>query len=95
MQRESEAMSMAWHASDPIILLTKSLEDLNKLASHAGVPYAPKQILEKALSIIRATKDYELAFTAWENKLENEKTWANLKTHFHEAQQQLKSIRGP
>jgi len=52
LQRESEVMSMTWLASDPIILLTKPLEDLNKLATHAGVPYTPKQILEKALAII-------------------------------------------
>ena len=95
LQRESEVMSMTWLASDPIILLTKPLEDLNKLATHAGIPYTPKQILEKALAIIRATKDYELALTTWDNKPVNEKTWENLKTHFHEAQQQLKSIRGP
>ena len=95
LQHESEVMSMTWLASDPIILLTKPLEDLKKLATHAGVPCTPKQILEKALAIIRATKDYELALTNWDNKPENEKTWANLKTHFHEAQQQLKSIRGP
>ena len=47
------------------------------------------------LTIIRATRDYELALTAWDNKPQDEQTWINLKTHFHEAQQQLKSIRGP
>ena len=63
-QNESEVMAMTWLPSDPIILLTKPLEDLNKLASQAGVPFTSAQILEKALSVIRATKDFELALAA-------------------------------
>ena len=94
-QKESEVMAMTWLPSDPIILLTKPLEDLNKLANQAGVPFTPAQILEKALSVIRATRDFELALAAWEDKPQEEKTWDILKTHFHDAQQQLKSIRGP
>jgi len=65
-------MAMTWLPSDPIILLTKPLEDLNKLAIYAGVLYTPKQILEKALTIIRATRDYELALTVWDNKPQDE-----------------------
>ena len=80
-------MAMIWLPSDPIILLTNPLEDLNKLAQQAGVPYTPAQILEKALSIIRATRDFELTLTTWKNKPQEQKTQAELKTHFHEAQQ--------
>ena len=94
-QKESEVMAMTWLPSDPIILLTKPLEDLNKLANQAGVPFTSAQILKKALSVIRATRDFELALAAWEDKPQEEKTWDILKTHFHDAQQQLKSIRGP
>lgn len=94
LQRKAEVMEMTWLPSDPIILLTKPLEDLNKLVNHAGVPLTPKQILEKELTIMRATRDYEFALTDWDKKLQDEQTWENFKTHFHEAQQQLKSIRG-
>ena len=79
-------MSMTWLPSDPIILLTRLLEQLEKLAQQAGIPYTPAQILEKALSIIRATCDYELTLTFWKKKPSADKTWTNLKTHFHEAQ---------
>ena len=94
-QKEAEIMAMTWLPSDPIIMLTKPIEELNKLARQAGIPYTPAQILEKALSTIRATRDFELALTNWESKPQVEKTWENLKTHFHEAQQNLKSMRGP
>ena len=94
-QKESEVMSMNWHPTDPIVLLTRPIEQLQKLATQAGIPYTDRQILEKGLSIIRSTRDFEYALTQWEDKGDADKNWANFKTHFHEAQLQLKKIRGP
>ena len=94
-QKEHEVMTSPWQPTDPIILLTRPLEQLQKLATQAGIPYTDSQILEKGLTKIRATRDFEYALTLWEDKPEEQKTWANLKTHFHEAQLQLKKIRGP
>ena len=56
-------MNTTWLPSDPLILLTRLLEQLRKLAQHAGIPYTDAQILEKALAIIRVTKDFEYALT--------------------------------
>jgi len=94
-QKEAEVMSMTWIPSDPIILLARPLEQLKKLSLHAGVPYTDAQILEKGLSIIRATRDFEYALTTWENRSVTDKNWKNFKTHFHDAQVQLRKIRGP
>ena len=94
-QKDSEVMSMNWQPTDPIILLTRPIEQLQKLATQAGIPYTDSQILEKGLTIIRSTRDFEYALTQWENKASADKTWASFKTHFHEAQLQLKKIRGP
>ena len=82
---------MSWQPNDPIVLLTRPIEQLQKLATQAGIPYTDSQILEKGLTKIRATRDFEYALTQQENKPQAEKTWANFKTHFHEAKQ----IRGP
>ena len=87
-------MSMIQLPSDPIILLTRPLEQLEKLAQQAGIPYTLAQILEKVLSIIRATHNYKLTLTFQENKSSADKTWTNLKTHFHEVQQYLKTVYG-
>ena len=62
-QKEAEIMAMTWLLSNPIIMLTKPIEELNKLAHQAGIPCIQVQILEKALSIIRAARDFELALT--------------------------------
>jgi len=93
--KEAEVMAMAWQPSDPIVLLTRPIENLQKLATQADNPYSDKQLLEKGLSIIRNTRDFEYALIQWEKKNEVDKTWASFKTHFHEAQLSLKKIRGP
>lgn len=90
MEKEKEVMPMTWLLSDPIVLLTRLLEQLQKLAVHAGIPYSSNQILEKALAIVRGTRDFEYALTLWEQKPAAAKTWDNFKTHFHEEQLNLK-----
>jgi len=50
-----------------------------------GIPYTDSQILEKGLTMIRATRDFKYALTQWEDKLQQDKNLANFKTHFHEA----------
>jgi len=52
-------------------------------------------LLEKGLTLIRSTRDFEYALTQWELKPSSRKTWREFKTHFHEAQLNLKKIRGP
>ena len=94
-QKEMEVMTSSWQPTDPIILLTRPIEQLQKLATQAGIPYTDSQILEKGLTLIRATRDFEYALALWEDKPQDQKTWVNLKTHFHDAQLQLKKIRGP
>ena len=81
-EKEAEIMAISWNPSDPIILITRPLEQLRKIADHAGVPHTNAQILEKALSIMRATRDYEYALTMWDNKDAADKTWSNLKKTF-------------
>ena len=72
--KEAEVMAMTWQPHDPLVLFTLPIENLKKLAVKANVPYSEKQLLEKALTIIRNTRDFEYALTLWENKPENEKT---------------------
>ena len=94
-EKEMEIMAMDWNPADPIVLITRPLEQLRKLVEQAKVPYTDAQILDKGLSLIKATRDYEYALTLWDEKPSTDKTWPNFKNHFHEAQLKLKSIRGP
>ena len=94
-EKEAEIMAMIWQPSEPLVLLTRPLENLQKLAKQANIPFTDKQILEKGLTLIRRTRDFEYALTMWEDKSVEDKTWKEFKTHFHEAQLRLKQIRGP
>ena len=93
-QKEAEVMSLTWQPNEPMVLLTRPLEKLQKLAVQANMPYTESQILQKGLQLIRNTNDFEYALTQWEDKAEADKTWSNFKTHFHEHQLKLKNIRG-
>ena len=62
-QKEHEVITMSLQPTDPIVLLTRPIEQLQKLATQAGIPYTDSQILEKGLTMIRATRDFEYALT--------------------------------
>jgi len=47
--KENEVMNMSWQPHEPIVLLTRPIENLQKLAQQAGIPYTDKQLLEKGL----------------------------------------------
>ena len=53
VQKEVEVMSISWQPIEPMVLLTRPLEQLQKLATQANIPYTDDQILEKVLSLIR------------------------------------------
>ena len=62
-QKESKIISMTWLPSELFVLLERLLEQLNKLLEYAGIPYENAQILEKGLSLIRATYYFEYALS--------------------------------
>ena len=71
------------------------IEKLKKLANSANIACTEEQILDIGLTAMRNTRDFETALADWDKKPAVQKTWDNFKTHFKEAQQQLKRIRGP
>ena len=56
-------MTMKWQPTDSIVLLTCLLEQIQKLAIQAGIPYTDKQILEKCLVLVRATYNFKYTLT--------------------------------
>ena len=90
-----EVLRTSFTPADPLVLVWNPVEKLKKLAIHAEIPYSEKQLIEIALQVIRSTHDFEKALGDWESKATQNKTWDNLKSHFSQAQVQLKIIRGP
>ena len=88
-------MTMSWKPHDPLVLLARPIENLQQLSEQAGIPHSGMKLLQKDCSITRNTRDFEHALTMWEDLLKTHKIWANFKAYFHEAQLNLKKIRGP
>ena len=94
-QKEIEIRAMTFHPADPMILLYNPIEKLRTMAESASIPYTANQLLDMGLTVIRNTRDFEKALGEWELLPTNQKTWVKFKSHFTEAQKQLKAIRGP
>ena len=94
-QKEAEIRAMVYHPADPMILLFNPIEKLKKMAIAADIKYTAGQILDIALMVVRNTRDFERALRDWEALPPIQKTWDNFKTHFNEAQKQLRASRGP
>ena len=93
--KESEVLSISFNPADPLVTIFRPIEQLQKKATEAGIPYTPQQLLEFGLSLIRNTRDFEIALREWNAKTDLQKTWTNFKSHFRQAQTELKEIRGP
>ena len=59
---------MTWQPNNPIVLLIRPIEQLQKLATQARTPYAHSQMLEKGLTLMRATRDFEYTLAQQEEK---------------------------
>ena len=94
-QKESEIRALSFHPSDPLVVLFNPIEKLKTMGTSAGIPYTEAQLLDVGLTVLRNTRDFERALGDWEAKQNVTKTWDNFKTHFTNAQKQLKAIRGP
>ena len=94
-QKETEIRTMQFNPADPMILLFNPIEKLAKMGISAEIEYTEKQLLDIGLTVIRNTRDFEKALGEWEALATIAKTWITFKSHFKNAQQQLKAIRGP
>jgi len=94
-EKESEVLSTSFNPSEPLIVIFRPIEQLQKLATTANIPYSLEQQLEIGLTIIRSTRDFEKALGDWNEMAVGLKTWDSFKSHFTTAQSALKAIRGP
>ena len=92
-EAESAVLNLQFNPADPMITIYRPIEQLQKKAIEAKIPYSDEQLLEFGLTLVRNTRDFEKAIGEW--NAEPNKTWALFKTHFRDAQTELKEIRGP
>jgi hypothetical protein len=74
-----------WNPHEPIEGLFDRLEDCYVFAIQNKPPFTLDQMIDKALIAIQLTGLYERALLEWQDFLDENKTWAQLKLHFEEA----------
>ena len=78
-----------WDPNCPFDCLIKLIEDGQDYAEDGGQPYTTKHLLCIAYTLVFQTGLYFEECKQWNNCLATEKTWANFKTQFHNAQRLL------
>lgn len=84
MITENKAMmDEPFDPTQPFATYTKRIEKAMQLADDAGTPYSDAQLVQ--IGIIAMTKSgiFTEGYLRWNRHPNNEKTWANFKTHFN------------
>ena len=79
-------MRSNWDPNSPFDYLIKQIEDGQDYAEDGGQPYTTEQLLHIAYTLVFKTGLYFEECKQWNNCPATEKTWANFKTQFHNAQ---------
>ena len=93
-EKEHECLNISFNPADPMITIFCPIEQLQKKAIEAQIPYSETQLLEFGLSLIRNTHNFEKSLGEWNARNARDKIWDNFKSHFCEAQVELKEICG-
>ena len=79
-------MRSNWDPDSPFDCLIKQIEDGQDYAEDGGQPYSAEQLLHITYTLIFKTGLYFEECKQWNNCPATEKTWANFKTQFQNAQ---------
>ena len=95
LQYVDDEMKKQYDPYSPIETLYDQIENAVDIASTAGAPYAPKQVINIAYTIVYNTNVFNDSCRDWRKKQELQKTWANFKTHFTEAHLDFRTYNQP
>ena len=91
---EEKVKNMSYHPSEPLVTVFNQIEDLERLGVAARDPFTDKQLVKIGLKIIKNTRDFADGLKTWYQRPRVEHTYANFKTHFEDALELLREIRG-
>ena len=94
-QKEAKVLNLVFNSAEHMVLIYKPIEQLQKLATAAQIPFSTEQQLESSLALIRCTRDFEKALIKWKAEAATDKTWNNFKLYFRDDQSELKEIYNP
>ena len=90
LQEEKLVKEMFYDPTHPIDVIFNKVEDLSNLAAAARADYTERQLINISYVIINTTGKYQPYIREWSRLTQDQHAWANFKTHFRRAHQELK-----
>jgi hypothetical protein len=94
IEQNFENMRKAWDPQQSVDTLFKQIQDCVDFAEAGGVAIGAAQKLSSAYYKIFKSGKFNSARRRWDEKLEGDKTWNNLKIHFAAAYRQHRQMQG-
>jgi hypothetical protein len=90
--KENAIYNMAFDISQPVDTVFNAIDDLADLAEHANSALSPQQMMDLAYVIFAKHPILQQDLRTWNRMTIVQRTWANMITHFREAQEDLSSL---
>ena len=88
-EKEDEAKKTVYNPRDPIARVFSVIDDLVELAVFAATPISIAQQFNIRYVVLHKTGNFSQPIVEWNWKPVVDKTWANFRTHFHTAHNEL------
>ena len=90
--KEIEVTNLHFDISLPVDIIFNAIEDLSALSTHASSPITNQQMIDMAYVIFARQPILQQDVRAWQRTPRVDRTWANMVTHFRDAQNDLSSL---
>jgi hypothetical protein len=90
--KENAIYNMAFDISQPVDTVFNAIDDLADLAEHAHSALSHQQMMDLAYVIFAKHPILQQDLRTWNRMTIVQRTWANMITHFREAQEDLSSL---
>ena len=90
--KEHAICNMAFDISQPVDTVFNAIDDLADLAEHANSALSQQQMMDLAYVIFAKHPILQQDLRSWNRMTIVQRTWANMITHFREAQEDLSSL---
>ena len=89
-EKKQKVERMQYQHAKPVLTIFHEISELGEYAKASGAPMTASQLIDIATIILQKANIFTSDFRKWNAKPDADKTWANYKTHFDEAQDSIK-----
>ena len=94
LSADSALRSRVFDITKPLVIIYNEMDNLQQLATAAGLPYSNAQFINLSMRLIKNMNDFDKGLTKWFDLPRNQ-TYQTFKNHFTKAQNNIRRVRGP